>query len=233
MALSPLEIALVFIAAVVPPIVYVLWLRNAEICDRETLRMVFFAFLMGAAFSLGLAYVLETALLTALFGQGGILTRPFWILDPQNPDVQLVILACIVAPLVEEGTKGLGIFYFRFKFTEIENGMVYGAAVGLGFAALENMLYEGNAMAVGISVFIGTALARALTSTALHASSSSLMGYGLAKQKMFHAQGKKASWIPYYFVAVGLHSLFNLLAVMGTLVNSDLVYIGLRPLRPD
>jgi RsiW-degrading membrane proteinase PrsW (M82 family) len=81
-------------------------------------------------------------------------------------------------------------------------------------------------MSAGISVFIGTALARALTSTALHASSSAIMGYGLSRRIWMRDQGKTSSWVPYYLIAIGLHSLFNLLAIAGALAASDLIYLG-------
>lgn len=220
-----MEIIAVILAATLPPIIYLVWLRSAELCLREDLKHVFSAFLVGGTFSLLLAYLIETGLLTMLFGEGGILSRPFWSLDPQDPDFQLVFMACIVAPLVEESTKGWGILFFRNRLSEIENGLVYGAAVGLGFAAFENILYEANAISVGISMFIGTAIARALTSTALHASSSGLMGYGLSRRRLLKANGRKASWVPYFLMAVALHGTFNLLAIAGTVWNSDLLFI--------
>lgn len=222
MALTPLDYVIVLLASVLPPVVYVMWLRSAEICDRESVRNVLLAMGIGAAFSLTLSYVVESVLLSFLFGDG-ISTRPFWSLDP---DAQLIVLACVVAPIVEEGAKGIGTWFFKNKFYELENGLVYGAAVGLGFAACENVLYEANAISVGISVFIGTAVARALTSTALHASSSAILGYGLSRKIWLGNQGKTVSWVPYYLIAVGLHSLFNLLAIAGSLGATDIIYVG-------
>ncbi|MCJ7434787.1 MAG: PrsW family intramembrane metalloprotease [Anaerolineales bacterium] len=51
----------------------------------------------------------------------------------------------ITAPLVEESWKGLAVLIvfllFRKEFDSILDGIVYGAIVGLGFAATENVLY--------------------------------------------------------------------------------------------
>ncbi|OPY32510.1 MAG: hypothetical protein A4E32_01092 [Methanomassiliicoccales archaeon PtaU1.Bin124] len=225
MALSIPDLALIFAASVAPPYLYILWLRNAEICDRESLSSIHQAFTVGAVFSLGLAFILETLIVTYFLGDGSILPRPFWILDP---DIQLIVLACVIAPLVEEGTKGLGVLFFKNKFTELENGFVYGAAIGLGFAAFENILYEANAYSIGLSIFIGTAIARALTSTALHASSTSILGFGIVRHGFIQKDGRPANVLPYYLIAVGMHSLFNLLAIIGTIMNSELLaLIGL------
>jgi RsiW-degrading membrane proteinase PrsW (M82 family) len=223
MALSILELAVVLFAAVAPSVVYIIWIRNAEMCQREDLRSILLAFLLGAFFSLGAAFLIETGVLSLLFGDGGIFARPFWILDPKDPSVQLAIMACIVAPLVEEMTKAWGISFFRNRFTELENGLVYGAAVGLGFAAFENILYESDALSQGLTVFLATAVARALTSTALHASASSIVGYGLGRRHMLRSKGIRASWLPYYFLAVLLHGAFNLLAIAGQVSGSEWV----------
>ncbi|QLH74339.1 MAG: PrsW family intramembrane metalloprotease [Methanomassiliicoccales archaeon] len=224
MALSMLDIVLVLFAAVSPPILYALWIRNAETCDRETLPSVMRAFLLGAFFTLGLAIVIETVVLTVLYSDGGIFTRPFWSLDLKDPDMQLFIIACVVAPLVEEMTKGLGIFGMRARIRELEDGIVYGAAVGLGFAAFENILYEVDALSVGFSVFVGTAVARALTSTALHASASAILGLGLSRG-LLGRPGRFHSIIPYYLLAVLLHGVFNLLAITGEITGSTVLYL--------
>lgn len=215
--------AFVLIAAIAPSVVYVIWIRDAEMCQREDVRSVLAALLIGAFFSMGAAFLIETGVLTALFGEGGVFTRPFWILDPNDPSVQLAIMACIIAPLVEEMTKAWGISLFRKRFTELENGLVYGAAVGLGFAAFENVLYESDAIAQGMTVFLATAVARALTSTALHASSSSIVGYGLGRHHMLRGKGVRASWWPYFFLAVLLHGAFNMLAIAGQVSGSQWV----------
>ena len=168
---------MVVLAAIVPPIIYVLWVRSKELCDRDQLRALLSAFVVGGTFSLGLAFLMESALVTLLFGEGGALSRPFWNLDPGDPSFQLVLMACVMAPLVEEMTKAWGIMLFRGRLAVLKNGLVYGAAVGLGFAAVENVLYGANAIAVGLDVFVGTAVLRALTSTLLHASASAIAGF--------------------------------------------------------
>lgn len=59
----------------------------------------------------------------------------------------------ITAPVTEEFWKGLAVllifFLFRKEFDSILDGVVYGAIVGLGFAATENVLYLFSAFAEG------------------------------------------------------------------------------------
>src|SRR6516162_236439 len=58
--------------------------------------------------------------------------------------------ACISAPIVEEGMKGLGVlgvFYFlRREFDGVVDGVIYATFAALGFAAVENVIYYSNAM---------------------------------------------------------------------------------------
>jgi RsiW-degrading membrane proteinase PrsW (M82 family) len=225
MAFTVGEIIAVLLAAIGPPMLYIFWVRSKELCDRNQLRSLLAAFVVGGTFSLGVAFLIESALVTLLFGSEGLLTRPFWNLDPQDPSFQLIVLACIMAPLVEEMTKAWGVLLFRGRLAELKNGLVYGAAVGLGFAAVENVLYEASAITIGLDVFVGTAILRALTSTMLHASATSITGFGISRSIVLRQKGEKKSWLPYYGLAVILHGSFNLLAIMGEVSGSQFLYI--------
>ncbi len=67
-----------------------------------------------------------------------------------GPDVGQAVGACVCAPIVEEGLKGLaifGVFYFlRREFDGVVDGVIYATFVALGFAAVENVIYYGNAV---------------------------------------------------------------------------------------
>lgn len=57
--------------------------------------------------------------------------------------------ACVSAPIVEEGMKGLavfGVFYFlRREFDGVVDGVIYATFAALGFATIENVIYYGHA----------------------------------------------------------------------------------------
>jgi RsiW-degrading membrane proteinase PrsW (M82 family) len=124
----------------------------------------------------------------------------------------------VIAPFAEELTKSIGVLRNRRFISELEDGIVFGAAAGLGFAATENLLYESSAyFSGGAQAFIATAVIRSLSSALLHAGSSSVVGLGIARSVR-----QKKSWLPYYLAGVLMHGVFNLAASFGSLSESRL-----------
>ena len=218
-------LVLVLMVSIVPPILYLVWIRNAEVCRRESMGSVLLAFGLAAIGSLGAAYVIEAILVTTLYSPGSILSHGFWGIQPNDQNVQLLILAVLIAPVVEELTKSLAVLAMRPRLNEIEDGLVYGAAAGLGFAAVENVLYNATGLVQGTEVFLVIAISRALTSTLLHASATAITGYGIALSKFHRMAGHPESWAIYYMGAVLLHAFFNLFAIMGNFA-SDVAFIS-------
>ncbi|WP_019176600.1 PrsW family intramembrane metalloprotease [Methanomassiliicoccus luminyensis] len=206
---SVAEILFITIVAFVPAILYALWIRSTEIYQREPVLAMLGVFIYGAIVSVGLAVFLESIVidLFSVVLSAGALS---------------LFAAIVVAPIVEELTKATGVFAARGRLDEIENGLVYGAAVGLGFAASENVLYFMDALNAGGDIFVFTVIARTLTSTMLHASASAIVGFGIAqagaRTRWF---GNPTSWLPYYIIAVIIHALFNLLASVGDIYADE------------
>jgi RsiW-degrading membrane proteinase PrsW (M82 family) len=204
------------LVAFLPSVIYLIWIRNTEKYSREPYGMLLKLFLFGAVLSVVIAIILEVVL-ASLFNEN--IERVYEYLG-EHPSIPMLILVCVIAPFVEEITKALGVFRARKKgmIRELENGIVYGAAVGLGFAATENLLYESTAyLTDGVGAWIATSIVRSLSSALLHATSSSVVGLGIARSAM---QGR--SWLPYYFVAVAMHSAFNFAASFGVLYSDSL-----------
>ncbi len=130
----------------------------------------------------------------------------------QNLD--LLVLAVVIAPIAEEFAKGIGVYLARPIIDEPEDGLIYGAASGLGFAASENLLYAlaflltTGELATSLFV-IGI---RSISSALLHAAASAAYGYGIGLTRLWPG---RFSAFPYYVLAVVMHSLFNLLASIG------------------
>ena len=64
--------------------------------------------------------------------------------SPPQERAKLIVYCMVVVGVVEEGSKFLvaRLFCFRWKeFDERIDGLIYAAAVGLGFAAVENVLF--------------------------------------------------------------------------------------------
>ncbi len=211
---STLELLILVLAAFVPSLIYLVWMRNAERFGREPYGRLLRIFLFGAVFSVMIAVLLELVLMVLLHTSIG---KVYEILGT-HPSLEAVILAVIIAPVVEEFTKVLGVFRARRFISDIEDGIVFGAAVGLGFAATENLLYESDAwFNDGAEAFIMTTIVRSLSSALLHASASSVAGLGVARSH----RGDR-SWFPYYVGAVVMHAAFNLAASLGLLYEETL-----------
>jgi protease PrsW len=176
-----------------PPVLFALWVRAHEKQQREPVLAVLGMVLYGG--TLGVLFAL---LLSGLLGAG--YTGALGL----SPALFAVVL---VAPLGEELAKGLGLGWVRHRILEPEDGIVYGAAIGLGFAATENLLYGLAALDEGtLTDALVTIGFRIVSSTLLHAGSSALLGYGVALARL--SGGGAGRILPFYLLAVAQHSLY-------------------------
>ncbi len=185
-----LGVAGVFLAAVV---IVVWWIDRY---DREPWTVVFSVFLWGM--------VIAPALVT-LIGIVG--------------DVGASVLATVgVRPLIEELAKGLGILMvilFSRHFDNPTDGLVYGTAVGLGFAMTENLFYGFSVVPVlargdALSLVLG----RTVFTAGVHALASSAVGAGLGFGRTSGGRVGSVSWALLGLgVAVALHGGWNLAVV--------------------
>lgn len=201
----------VLVVAFVAPLLLVLRLRGLEDHRPEPWRRVVRAFVWGATGAILIAVVVETAFLDMpLAGLGAGI-------------VSLVL----VAPVVEEVAKALGLVFVRDEDPEPEDGFIYGGVAGLGFAATENVLYALTALSLGgIGASAATLVYRSVATVALHAAASAWAGYGLWQQRR---TGLPGIFIPFLIGAVLLHALFNLLTSFG-IVLSTLAAVGVAVL---
>lgn len=181
--------------AFLPPLLFMVWVRNHEKTQREPLGVVLGMFAYGG--TLGVIIALALILLID-YSLGAELAG--WSL------LSLVV----VAPVIEELAKALGLGLVRNRIREMEDGIVYGAAIGLGFGATENLLYGLRALQEsGIEDAAITIGFRVLSSVLLHAGSTALVGYGYARMRL-RGQGLGIV-LPYYLMAVLQHALYNYL----------------------
>ena len=127
----------------------------------------------------------------------------------------------LVAPVVEEVLKGLGVLVLlvkqRREFDGVVDGIVYAALVGVGFAYLENVLYLGRALgddepAALVTVFV----LRCVVSPFAHPLFTMAVGVGLGVAAGRHRPALRAL-APLAGLALGvaLHSLWNASASSG------------------
>ncbi len=148
-------------------IVTAVWLFDRY--DREPLPLVAGVLAWGAIPAPFLALVIE----------GGIAA----FLGLHFGGLQLQWLqGTLVAPAVEETLKGaaiLAVILFSDQFDNPTDGVVYGTAVGLGFAVSENLFYELGAVVSSPHSATSLVILRTLTSAGVHAVASSILGGAL------------------------------------------------------
>jgi RsiW-degrading membrane proteinase PrsW (M82 family) len=197
MVIDPLVLAgsLVVTAAFLCGVVVVVWWVDRY--DREPWPLVFGVFLWGL--------VVAPALVTAtggLIAASGALGGGFPI-------------ATTVAPVIEELAKGIGILLvvvFSEHFDNPTDGLVYGTAVGLGFAVTENLLVGlWSVQVLDHGGIVSLIIQRTLFSAGVHALASSAFGAGLGFGR---TAGKRILAIGWALlgltVAIGLHAGWNL-----------------------
>lgn len=220
---SPDFLAVMVVSAFALPLVFVWWIRNTPRYGREPIRTVLRVFGWGAIISLVIAGVLEFAFIGLAMQIPllySYLASRFTTIDPA-----VVFGFLVAAPLIEEASKALGVRSIRRKINAPADGLVYGATAGLGFSAMENLLYGVSAYLVLIQQGLnpsGSLLVialRSVSSSLLHASSTATTGFGLAKSWLLN---RRYGWLPFYLVAVSMHSAFNFLTALGSLYPGQL-----------
>jgi RsiW-degrading membrane proteinase PrsW (M82 family) len=206
-------IAMLSIVAAVVPLTAALlvcwWMDRYE---REPLGRLLLAFAWGAfgatTISLAVSLVLR-ALLTG--GMDEAAAQSF--------------AAIVIAPLVEEPAKALAMLPLIAGLKAVDNvtdGILYGVAVGLGFAVVENFLYFVSLYAQhGLLTWLYTVVMRTLFTASLHALASATLGafLGFAWQRALGPGGWLAAAGLGMALAMAIHALWNFLAVASSMTE--------------
>ena len=199
--------------AFLPPIFWLLfYLRE----DRhpEPKRLLLAAFLGGMA-AAGLAVVMEVLVL----GRKGASA-----LD--GATLGGAVVTFLIIALIEEYVKYLAVKLLiekRRDFNEPVDAMIYMMTAALGFAALENALFLLPVFHQNVALGIDIAANRFLGANLLHALSSGIVGFFLARA-WFHPHRR-------HFVALGivaaslLHALFNTLILVREGISQGTWYL--------
>ena len=135
---------------------------------------------------------------------------------------RLVFLSYVVIGGAEEAAKCLVLLLTVHRLAEFDeplDGVVYGITVGLGFAALENLLYAAShGLTVGLSRAVITSLA--------HAAFTGWLGYFLTMAKFARRQGLILVGL---LVAILLHGTYDLLLFLtgGPAVFTAFLLVGM------
>jgi protease PrsW len=190
------------VASAIAPAVLLLWLVVIADSRPEPARVVLGAVLFGALSAVAAAF-LEFALQKLI-----PLASDTWIAAYQN--------GLLFAAVPEEALKVsiIAILALRARdFDEPMDGVVYGAAVGLGFAALENVGYlAGNG-----TNWQTLAVVRGVLSVPFHGALGAIAGAYIARARFggalgghaHHPSSRRRLLIKAWLVPMVLHALFD------------------------
>ena len=194
---------LVIIAAVAPAIGLLYFVYTKDKLQQEPVPELLKAF----GYGVGSAFL---AMLVALplSGFGLVPSAPVTAWDHFR-------VAVFGAGIPEELCKFLMLMQFlrRCKFfDEYMDGIVYTACIGLGFAALENILY----LFQNFAAWPAVGAMRALVSVPGHFFFAVVMGYYVSKAFFDHPSGRVRNLVLSVVVPMLLHSLFDALLMIST-----------------
>ncbi|CAA9445569.1 MAG: putative membrane protein [uncultured Rubrobacteraceae bacterium] len=156
---------------IVQTLLYLFFIRAIDLYERESLRYVIPVFIWGFAVATTVSLVFNTIASVTISNLAGNQAASF-------------LTAVFVAPPVEETAKGLALliaFLVAYvaarrrglvEFAGVMDGIVYGSAVGFGFAIAEDILY-------GLQFGSETFVVRRIFGGFAHAAFTSLTGIGI------------------------------------------------------
>jgi RsiW-degrading membrane proteinase PrsW (M82 family) len=143
-----------------------------------------------------------------------------------------------VAPWLEEGVKAIamiGLFWFNRIGYKLD-AVISGFAIGAGFSVVENIIY----LTIFPQYGMGTWLVRGLGTAVMHGTTLAILAaiaHELAERETRESAGDfdfNLLWfMPGYFVAVALHTLFNqfpdrpMLAMMGAVIFAPVAILAI------
>ncbi len=202
---------------------FVNWLDRFE---KEPVLLLGGAFVWGMVIAAGGAFILNTA-----FGIG------IYALTGSEGAAEFGTTS-IVAPIIEEGLKGLAVLIvflmFRSEFDSVLDGIVYAAITAMGFAAIENTLYiyRNGYLENSWQGFWTLVVIRVILVGWMHPFFTSFTGIGLAIARMSRNTLVKIIAVPAgYVVAVTAHAFHNTFSGLiggfgGFIAGTFVDYIG-------
>lgn len=207
-------ILLLFSMAVAPSVALLSYFYIRDLYESEPLRVVLFSFFLG------MLSVFPVLWLQTAAGQ--------WITHP-------IAHVVLVAAGIEEAVKFLiltGFMQYSQDVNETYDGILYAAAISLGFATVENI-------ASVIPGSLETAAIRAFLPVPGHALFGVVMGYYAARAKFAQGRIKRIKWGKALLYAWLLHAAYDLILTSHQYIwgigivpfMAGLWIIGLRKMR--
>lgn len=199
--MSPVYIGTLISIGLVPSLVWFFFYLKNDCCPEPR-------YLLSQTFLMGIIVSPIVLLLQIGFVYVGALFT-----DTSSSLIQASTYYYIWAAFAEEYLKLVAIWFLVLRnpaFDEPVDAMIYMIAVGLGFAAIENILVLFRTIDSGLSQALSVWALRFVGSTLLHALSSAIVGYFLAMSWFFQEHKKKLIVIGLALATV-FHFTFNII----------------------
>ncbi len=176
------------LAAIIPMMIYLLIIWRFDRYDREPFKLVIQNYFWGGVGAVILTLILEHFI--------SIILSSLIINAEQLKHTETII----VAPIMEEITKGIFLFIIiaNKSFDNITDGIVYGGAIGLGFGMTENFLYF-ITYSSNVNEWIWLIVIRTLFSAVMHCVATAAFGAFLGYAKFKNIYFK----LTFLFVGLG------------------------------
>ncbi|OIR22069.1 MAG: hypothetical protein BEU02_00475 [Marine Group III euryarchaeote CG-Epi5] len=190
------------IAFAFPGLIWVSYIYSRTITSPEPQRLVLIALAWGMFSTLPASLLNDLGSRMVEVNQDALLGNG----DFGTPEL---ILVSIIAPLVEELLKPIGLLFLIKRLKTPYEGVLYGVACGMGFAIIENMLYELFILIwYGPDAWTLNAFVRGIGSTVLHAVGPAAIGFAIAYSKQMNKPLKLNLLYAYIFGFV-MHAAWN------------------------
>lgn len=199
---TPLVYAALIVGSFLAPVVYVTYLHESHLLPDSVVNLGI-TFVLAAAVGIPLALNVEQW----LGARSGNLGSAFLV------------------AVIEESAKLLGVVWllWRSRSRFQMDGMVYGAAAGMGFAAFENVLF-GLARVDFVSELLSTLWLRTLLSPFGHGTWTAIICGAIWRQKA--AARFNLRVVAAFAASVGLHTLWDWQPVQGILLAAWFLVVG-------
>jgi RsiW-degrading membrane proteinase PrsW (M82 family) len=187
LAATGLVIVAIWVAALVVPALYILYLREVEIFTREPLLVLLGTVVAGAA--LGVAVTAAADSLGSGLGPGGV-----------------ILLTCGVAVVAELLKPAAPLLLLRRRFPHTLDGLVLGVAAGAGYALAQTLVnlvggLGGVSLRTDPANWVFTLFSAALLIPLLHGSCTGLVAASLWRPRGGRDAALRAAGLPLAVIA--------------------------------
>jgi len=202
------------IAFAFPGLIWVSYIYSRTITSPEPQRLVLIALAWGMFSTLPASLLNDLGSRIVEVNQNALLGKG----DFGTPEL---ILVSVIAPFVEELLKPIGLIFIIKRLKTPYEGVLYGVACGMGFAIIENMLYELFILLwYGSDAWTLNAFVRGIGSTVLHAVGPAAIGFAIAYSRQMEKPMMMSLVYAYLFGFV-MHGAWNGFATLPLLKSGQ------------